>query len=341
MTQAQQTTNDWQARMEHATKTMRKKLGESERIVPTMSLQHVAPYLGILIQAGVVETWQPDSEENVKSVTATMADELGIGSTKGLMNGTQEFRDARTDAANFKKAVRFWAACSVLAQRTGLGADTTKLRVPVAWLSPEIMEYDDDSERMVQCTKLVPIWKDGQAIPLKQQSGLYANLAVTANMTTIITAAFGKKVRAAKTPDAAGTADAAANADKSGSTTAGTTSSGSSHTTITLREALTFAHSLIARADYVVSGDAFDVLHDLLTAFADASDANRAALLAVATGRSDLHVKRGKPVDATDDSTTIEGECLEIVLPLTIEHDYTPSADVIEIADHVGNAIAA
>jgi hypothetical protein len=249
MTYMRNNANDWNARLRDgaikAYEAETKGMGSIARYVR----DDVMPFIGMRMQEGAL-VWAPDSEENVSLIVAELKASAGVASVKGMHKGGAEYTETRNAGSFINRAVRFYAACCVLAGRTETAPIWDNKGDP---LFPKAWFIDPDKGDLVTAKGISTHSKlSGKTVVpvLVLKDGDASAVSVTVSEARINSLASAKQ-RPPKTE-----------------------SSGAASEPVTMIAAMNTAASMMARADNIVSGEAADAFLDMVKAYAVASPKN-------------------------------------------------------------------
>jgi hypothetical protein len=168
-----------------------------------------------------------------------------------------EAAETRNMQGFIRRAVTLYRACTLLAEKHGVGMQIVDSNVafPVAWFVPE------NRIRIVRSKSPVMLPMSGREkmiMKLETETDDDERYAFTISEASIIAVSRPKAKRDASHTETANGANAA-----------------------TLVEALPLVSSMLAAADYTVSGEAFDAFESIIEAYAAASPSNLAVLVGI------------------------------------------------------------
>jgi hypothetical protein len=256
--ECEMSSNDWGARLVREAKGFMGEERKGSGAIARYVAKTVTPYIGVLVSEGAA-VWRPDSDEAVKQVTARLLEDANVASIAGLK--PEAAQDVRNVQGFIRRAVKLYRACCILADRHETGVDWSKPEplFPVAWFVPEgrIRVIKSKSAHFLPMTG-----KEAQVMRLETDDDEDETHKFTVSEKAIISLAFPAAARG--TPE------------ESGEAAELTTLSGAVDATL----------SMLAKADYAISGEASQAFVAMLEAFMDASPSNLALIAGLVEARA-------------------------------------------------------
>jgi hypothetical protein len=201
------------------------------------------------------------SDEAFKTVIADVLSQAGCHSSKGLRRGTSEWQTYIRHRNFWERATRCYRAVSLLASEHNVNWDSDKGLFPVVWFLTD-KQREKGTAYNLNAMSAFKASKATIAFVVTDEAGDHDVLQVAVNEAALLRAITVPQQRQPQTADKA-----------DGNNAEGQPKS--------LKDALASSASMLATADYKVTGEAADTLLDMLTAYVAASDANMAAVMGI------------------------------------------------------------
>jgi len=246
--------NNWNERIRKGAKDAMREERKGYGSIAKYMAKEVAPYIGMRVAENAM-AWRADSDECIKDVTRDLLEAAEVASIKGMSD--DDAAETRNMQGFIRRAVNLYRACTLLAEKHGVSMQIVDNNVtfPVAWFVP------DGRIRIVRSKSPVMLPMSGREkmiMKLETETDDDERYAFTISEASIIAASRPKTKRDASQTETSNGANAA-----------------------TLVEALPLVSSMMAAADYNVSGEAFDTFESIIEAYAAASPSNLAVLAGI------------------------------------------------------------